>query len=105
MHVYGSRPRAFYSSDGWLFDSDVMLPPGDENVILTLWSEGFCPVCEAPLAGDCLNWCPRCRAFWHPARTEADMKPAEPAWHAEIVLRTQDGNDCKGAGECPALPN
>ena len=29
--------------------------------------EGFCPNCHVPLAGDCRNWCPECRAFWNAA--------------------------------------
>lgn len=30
---------------------------------LAFW-EGFCPNCLVPLAGSCLNWCPRCHAYW-----------------------------------------
>lgn len=32
---------------------------------LAFVSEGFCPNCQVPLAGDTRNWCPSCKVTWH----------------------------------------
>lgn len=63
--VWGHRShyRTEYTASGLM----GMVPTLGEAVApvdeLAFW-EGFCPVCLVPLRGSCLNWCPRCRAYW-----------------------------------------
>jgi len=66
LAVYGLKTTPAVDRNGNYGPAGMFLvaaPPGGAAFV----SEGFCPDCRVPLAGDARNWCPSCTATWHRA--------------------------------------
>lgn len=60
----GERDFSRYDPRTGQWQSDIWLIDAGPDADIPL-SEGFCPKDHTALAGDCGNWCPSCKTYWH----------------------------------------